>query len=36
MGADAESIYYLADAEDEETASCVRYSRSSFAAWKRP
>lgn len=34
--ADADSIHYLAVAEEEAAASCVRYSRSSLAAWKRP
>lgn len=34
--ADAKSVHYLAAAEEEEAASCVRYSRSSLAAWKRP
>lgn len=34
--ANADSIHYLAMAEEEAAASCVRYSRSSFAAWKRP
>lgn len=33
--ANADSIHYLAVAE-EAAASCVRYSRSSLAAWKRP
>lgn len=30
--ANADSIHYLAMAEEEAAASCVRYSRSSFAA----
>lgn len=30
--ANADSIHYLADADEEAAASCVRYSRSSFAA----
>lgn len=34
--ANAGSIHYLAVAEEEAAASCVRYSRSSLAAWKRP
>lgn len=34
--ANADSIYYLAVAEEEAAASCVRYSRSSLDAWKRP
>lgn len=34
--ANADSIHYLAMAEEEAAASCVRYSRRSFAAWKRP
>lgn len=34
--ANADSIHYLAVAEEEAAASCVRYSRSSLAAWKRP
>lgn len=34
--ANAHSIHYLAETEEEAAASCVRYSRSSFAAWKRP
>ena len=36
LKADANSIHYLAVAEAEPAASCVRYSRSSLAAWKRP
>lgn len=32
VGANADSIYYLAVAEEEAAASCVRYSRSSLAA----
>lgn len=34
--ANADSIHYLAVEEEEAAASCVRYSRSSLAAWKRP
>lgn len=34
--ANADSIHYLAAADEEAAASCVRYSRSSLAAWKRP
>lgn len=34
--ANADSIHYLAVAEEDAAASCVRYSRSSLAAWKRP
>lgn len=36
LKANADSIHYLAVAEEEAAASCVRYSRSSLAAWKRP